>query len=262
MFQTLFGGAFLIIALYYLLRAFGVSNYWRGVIGGIVPTIGYLAYAMARWPGGDVMSMHIAVYLATATVLVLIGGRRAVAAKQLHWAPRLIIVFFLGLFVVDGTLLLISGQGVPPAVAKWLLPPAKNNAQPTYTAFSGVVPHGEEAAKTVGQFMASTDRQNRLGWEIRVSGLERLALDSQASIALSAREADGRPLRGATVVLAMLRPGLARPAQMVDLVETDAGIYRGQLSLTLPGLWVAAIRLQRAKDRFETQQHVEVPAAQ
>lgn len=260
MFQTLFGGALVIIVLYYLLRAFGVSNYWRGVISGIVPAIGYMAYATVRWPGGDVMSMHVAVYLATATVLTLIGARKTGEAKQLHWAPRLIMVFFLGLFVVDGILLLVSGQGVPPSVAKWLLPPAKKNTQVAHTAFSGVVPHGEEAAKTINQFMASTEKQNRLGWEVNITGLERLMLGGQASIALSAREADGRPLRGATVALAMLRPGLAQPEQMVSLVETDAGVYRGQLSLTLPGLWVAAIRLQRANDRYETQQHVEVSA--
>lgn len=261
MFQTLFGGALLIIVLYYLLRVFGVSNYWRGVISGIVPAIGYMAYATVHWPGGDVMSMHIAVYLATATVLTVIGGRKAAEAKRLHWGPRIIIVFFLGLFVVDGVLLLVSGQGVPPAVAKWLLPPAKKNAQVAHTAFSGVVPHGEEAAKTVSQFMASTDKQNRLGWQVSVSGLEHLVHGGQANIALNASEADGRPLRGATVVLAMLRPGLAQPEQIISLVETDAGIYRGQLSLTLPGLWVAVVRLQRANDRYEMQQHVEVSAA-
>lgn len=262
MFQTLFGGAMLIIALFYLLRAFGVSNYWRGVISGLVPAVGYMAYATVQWPGGDVMSMHVAVYLATATVLTLIGGRKAAEAKSLHWAPRLIILFFLGLFVVDGILLLVSGQGVPPAVAKWLLPPAKKNTQVAHTAFSGVVPHGEDAAKTINQFMASTDKQNRLGWEVRVGGLERLVQGDQANIALVAREADGRPLRGGTAVLAMLRPGVAQPEQMISLTETDPGIYRGQLALTLPGLWVAVVRMQRANDRFETQQHVEVSAAQ
>lgn len=261
MFQTLFGGALLIIVLYYLLRVFGVSNYWRGVISGIVPVIAFMAYATAHWPGGDVMSMHIAVYLATATVLTLIGSRKTAEAKQLHWAPRLIILFFLCLFVVDGTLLLVSGQGVPPAVAKWLLPPAKKNTQIAHTAFSGVVPHGEEAAKTISQYMASTDKQNRLGWQVSISGLEHPITGGEANIALNAREADGRPLSGATVALAMLRPGLAQPEQMVSLVETDAGVYRGQLPMTLPGLWVAVIRLQRANDRYETQQHVEVAAA-
>ncbi len=125
MFQTLFGGALLIIILYYLLRAIGVGNYWRGVISGIVSITAYLAISIAKWPGGDVVSMHMAVFLATATVLTLIGARKPGAVKQLHWGPKTIIGFFLVLFVIDGGLLMISGQGVPPAVAKWLLPPAK-----------------------------------------------------------------------------------------------------------------------------------------
>jgi len=260
MFQTLFGGALLIVALYYLLRLFGVSNYWRGVISGIVPVIGYMGLSTAHWPSGDVVSMHMAVYLATATVLTVIGGRKPGAAKNLHWAPKVIIVFFLMLFVIDGTLLLISGHGVPPVVAKWLLPPAKKTTHAAHTAFSGVVPHGEEAAKTISQFMASSDKQNKLGWNAAVTGLEHLAQGRQAMVVLTARGADGQPLRGASSALALLRPGLAQAEQMIDLVETDPGVYRGQMTLTLPGLWVAAIRLQRANDRFEMQQHIEVSA--
>lgn len=261
-FQTLFGGALTIAALYYLLRAFGVSNYWRGVISGIVPAVAYLAYATVSWPGGDVMSMHVAVFLATATALTLIGARRAGERKKLHWAPMLIILFFFCLFLVDGALLLISGQGVPPVVAKWLLPPAKKTTQLAHTAFSGVVPHGEEAAKSINQHMASTDKQNRLGWKVTVTGMDRLAHGGETGITLIAREKDDRPLRGATVAMAMMRPGLTQPEMMVALVETDAGVYRGSLSLTLPGLWVAVIRMQRANDRYEMQQHVEVSATQ
>ncbi|MDP1896584.1 MAG: nitrogen fixation protein FixH, partial [Sulfurimicrobium sp.] len=61
MFQTLFGGALLIIVLYYLLRVFGVSNYWRSVISGTFSVTAYLAYSVVKWPGGDVVSMHMAV---------------------------------------------------------------------------------------------------------------------------------------------------------------------------------------------------------
>lgn len=260
MFQTLFGGALSIIGLYFVLRVLGVSNYWRGVISGVVPVIAYMGWSISHWPGGDVISMHMAVYLATATVLTLIGGRKPGAAKNLHWGPRVIIGFFLALFVIDGTLLMVSGQGVSPAVAKWFLPPAKKTTHPAHTAFSGVVPHGEEAAKTISQFMASANKQDKLGWDVNLTGLERVSLGRQVAVTLTAKGADGQPLRGASTVLALVRPGLAQPEQMLDLVETDPGVYRGQVILSLPGLWVAAVRLQRANDRYEMQQHIEVPA--
>lgn len=262
MFQTLFGGALLIIAMYYVLRAFGVSNYWRGVISGTMSVTAYLALSIVKWPGGDVVSMHMAVFLATATVLTLIGGRKPGVAKRLHWGPKVIIGFFLLLFVIDGALLMIAGQGVPPAVAKWLLPPSKNSGTPAHTAFSGVVPHGEEAAKTINQFMKNAEKQRRLGWIVSIAGLEEIKQGKQHGITVIANDDKAQPLRGATARLAVVRPGLANPEQQVELVETDPGVYRGQVTLNLPGVWVAAIQLQRGEDRYELQQNIEFAAAQ
>lgn len=262
MFLTLFGGAFLIAAIYYLLRIFGITNYWRGVISGIVPVVAYLGLSISHWPGGDVVSMHMAVFLATATVLTLIGGRKSGEVKKLHWAPKTLISFFLVLFVIDGTLLFISGQGLPVAVAKWFLPPAKNTPHPAHTAFSGVVPHGEEAAKTINQFMASADKQRKLGWVVRLEGLDRLTHGREGVLEVTARGADGQPLREARGGAAFLRPGLAQPEQTVELVETDPGVYRGHVVFSQAGIWVVAVRLQRGADRFELQQHLEVPSGQ
>ena len=262
MFETLFGGALAIIVLYFLLRAFGVSNYWRGVISGVVPVIGYLGLSTSNWPGGDVISMHMAVYLATATVLTVVGARKQGEAKRLHWGPKAIIIFFLALFVIDGTLLVVSGQGVPQAVAKWMLPPAKKTSHTAHTAFSGVVPHGEEAAKSINQFLANTDKQDKLGWQVSVAGLEKIFQGRQASVAVTAKDADGQPLSGAVTAMALLRPGMAQPAQVLDLVETEPGVYRAQITVTQSGLWLAAIRLQRTNERYEVQQQLDVSATQ
>ncbi len=262
MFQTLFGGALLIIALYYLLRAFGVSNYWRSVISGTFSVTAYLAISVMKWPGGDVVSMHMAVFLSTATVLALIGARQPGVAKRLHWGPKLIIGFFLLLFVIDGGLLMISGQGVPPSVAKWLLPPAKNSIKPPHTAFSGVVPHGEESAKTINQFMKNAEKQRRLGWEVHILGLDGLRLQTHpTTVSVTAHEAHAEPLQGAIVKLIVTRPGLAQPEVQTTLVETDPGVYRGQVTMALPGMWVAAVQLQRGDDLFEMQQNIEVSTA-
>lgn len=260
MFQSLFGGVLAIAALYYLLRLFGVGNYWRGVLAGLVPVIGYLALNAGHWPGGDVISMHMAVYLATATVLTLIGARRRGESKKLHWGPKLIILFFLALFAIDAALLMISGKGVPPEVAKWLLPPGKHPAQGTHTAFSGVVSHGEEAAKTIGQHMASVERQERLGWRVEISGLERLVSGREVTIGLTARDAGGAPLREGVATLELLRPGLAQAEQVSRLAETDPGVYRTQLTPAQPGERVAVIRLERAGARYEQQARVMVLA--
>lgn len=262
MFETLFGGALVIIVLYFLLRAFGVSNYWRGVISGVVPVIGYLGLSTAKWPGGDVISMHMAVYLATATVLTVVGARQRGEVKRLHWGPKVIIVFFLVLFVIDGTLLVVSGQGVPQAVAKWMLPPAKKTSHTAHTAFSGVVPHGEEAAKSINQFLANTDKQQKLGWDLSVAGMEKMVQGRQVSVAVTVNGADAQPLRGAVAAMALLRPGMAQPEQILDLVEAEPGVYRARITVAQAGLWLAAIRLQRANERYEVQQQLDISATQ
>jgi len=262
MFETLFGGALVIIVLYFLLRAFGVSNYWRGVISGVVPVIGYLGLSTANWPGGDVISMHMAVYLATATVLTVVGARQRGEAKRLHWGPKLIIGFFLVLFVIDGTLLVVSGQGVPQAVAKWMLPAAKKTSHTAHTAFSGVVAHGEEAAKSINQFLANSDKQQKLGWDVSVAGMEKIVQGHQTNVAVTVNGADTQPLRGAVAAMALLRPGMAKPEQIIDLLESEPGVYRAQVILPQAGLWLVAIRLQRSNDRFEVQQQLEISASQ
>jgi nitrogen fixation protein FixH len=206
--------------------------------------------------------MHMAVFLATATVLTLIGGRKPGTGKPLHWGPKIIIGFFLILFVIDGSLLMISGQGVPPVVAKWLLPPGKNSAHPTtHTAFSGVVSHGEEAAKTINQFMSNAEKQRKLGWEIAIVGLDELRQGSPSTVSVTAHDTNARALQGAQVKVAIARPGLVQPAQLLELHETDPGVYRGTLTMELPGVWVLAVQLQRGKDLFEQQQHISVSAA-
>jgi nitrogen fixation protein FixH len=258
MFQTLFGGVLAIAALYYLLKMLGVSNYWSGIISGLLPVSAYMAWSISHWPGGDVLSMHMAVYLATATVLTLIGTRRPGEKTKLHWGPKLIIGFFLLLFVIDASLLMVSGQGVPEPIAKWLLPPAKKSVTPAHTAFSGVVPHGEEAAKTISQHRASTEKQNRLGWQAQILGLEKMALGKESLITVAVRDAEGRPLTQARAGLAVIRPGAAQPEQMLELVETDPGDYRAPLNVLQAGVAVIVIRVQRGRDKFELERQIEL----
>ena len=157
---------------------------------------------------------------------------------------------------------MISGQGVPPVVAKWLLPPGKNSAHPTtHTAFSGVVSHGEEAAKTINQFMSNAEKQRKLGWEIAIVGLDEIRQGSPSTVSVTAHDTNARALQGAQVKVAIARPGLVQPAQLLELDETDPGVYRGTLTMELPGVWVLAVQLQRGKDLFEQQQHISVSAA-
>ena len=261
---TLFGGAILIALLYFSLRLAGVSNYWRGVVSGALPTLGFLFYSLgfygqARWPGGDVMAAHIAVYVATATALTLTGNRQPGESRRVHWIPKIIIGFFLLLALLMAGFVTIATHGLPPAIASLVLPNAADKK--IYTGFSGEVPHDEAAAKTVSRYMQKSLRQRQLGWQIEVDGLDQLRLNQAAKITVSAHDGAQQPITGASVKLSIKRPGDST-AKTVVLSAVAPGRYLAQLDMDQPGLWVAVLQVERGQDQFETAKEVIIPVLQ
>jgi nitrogen fixation protein FixH len=255
---TLFGGAVLIVLLYFGLRLAGVSNYWRGVISGSLPTLAFIAYSMNHWPGGDGMALHIALYLATAIVLTLTGGRKAAAGGKVHWFPLILIGCFVLLAFLQAIFLTISTRGLPSPVASLILPNASGKT--VYTAFSGEVPHDQEAAKTVSQYMNKTLQQRELAWQIEVAGLDHLRTDRAQEITVSAKDRLQQPLDNATVHVTFTRPAAAAAAHTADLGPAGPGRYQGRIRLDQPGQWVAVLTIQRGQDSFESAKEILIPA--
>ncbi len=122
---SLFGGMALTALLYGAGRRLRLSNFWASVLACGVPTLAYVMYAVAIWPGLDVVTLHVVAYPTVAVLLYQLYGAKASHAQSMHWAPKLMIGFFLGLTAVFGTLIYIAGEGLPPALAQILLPNAK-----------------------------------------------------------------------------------------------------------------------------------------
>jgi len=257
--MTLFGGAALIALLYFGLRLAGVPNYWRGVISGALPTLAMLFYSLGHWPGGDVVAMHLALYVATAIMLTLTGDRKAGEPQQrMHWIPKIIVGFFLTLALLMAAFVSISINGLPPSVAQWFMPNV--GGKPIYTAFSGEVPHDEAAAKVVGQYMKKSERQRQLGWRIEVAGLDQLKLGQAREVTVSASDSAQQPLEGAAVTLTIKRPGDgADKGTLAKLSPSAPGRYRALVGMDRPGLWVAVLLIERGQDKFETAKEIIVP---
>lgn len=256
---TLFGGAALIAAIYFALRFAGVSNYWRGVISGALPTMAIMVYSLSHWPGGDVVALHLAMYVATATVLTLTGDRKKGAPRQpLHWIPMVFIASFLLLAVLMAAFVSVSINGLPPVLAQFIMPNAADKK--VYTAFSGEVPHDEAAAKTVSQYMRKSERQRQLGWQIEVDGLEQLKLNRSTDITVSVRDNAQQPLDGATVRLSIKHPADGSDAgRNVSLATVAPGRYQASFTMDRPGLWVAVLQIVRGSDQFETAKEINIP---
>lgn len=257
--ETLFGGILLIVGAHQLLRLAKIGNYWRGVLSGLVPTVAYLVLASRQWPGGDVVTVHVTVFLAAATVMTIIGNNKQGGSSRLHWAPILLVAFFAGLAVLMASFVMISVRGLPPELARLFLPNAANRQ--VYTAFAGVVEHDDGAAKTISQHLSAQERQRRLGWNVEVRGLEDAVRSRGAEIRVTARDRDMKPLENARVKLVLQPLAHADGSRDVTLNEAEPGSYRGRVEFNQPGHWVVDLEIEHGKDKYQVEHSISVPKA-
>lgn len=237
---TIFGGMLLTALLYGAGRLSRLSNFWAAVLAAGLPSLAYLIFAFAYWPGLDVVTMHVVAYPTVSVLLFQLYSRRA-GQEAVHWVPKLLIAFFVALTVLLGGFVYIAVNGLPPALAARLLPNAEGKT--VHTAFAGVVEHGDEAAKSIAQRRNIGARLARLGWNVEVSGLEALGDRRGGEIKVLLRQSDGAGVSGRELRLGVARPGQAAPTGTA-MREVASGDYRGTLALPADGAWVAMISIE------------------
>jgi len=236
---TLFGGLVAVSGLYVVGGAIrNLPQVLRAVLAGLIPLLAYFILIIGRWPGLDVVAIHISVFLAAGLVLFAVTQFRRRSVGRMHWAPKLLIAFFLGLVVVNGSLLYISTKGLPEPVARWWLGSAGGAV---YSGFSGVVPHGEGAAKAISSELSQAHRESELGWKVEVSGLD--GTDAERVVRVRVKDRTGLPVDRIEAELRLLRPGAVTAEINLPLGALDPGVYGGVLNLPASGRWVAELRL-------------------
>lgn len=243
---TLFGGMLATALLYGVGRLGRLSNFWSAVAACALPSFAYLAYAVARWPGLDVVTIHVMAYPTVALLLYLPFGSKTRRAGGMHWAPKLMVGFFVFLSVVFGAFVYIAGQGLPPAVAGLLLPGAEGRT--LHTGFAGVVAHRQEAAKGIAHHLNIEERLKRLGWRLEVEGLSTVRAGGTAPLQVLIRDPSGRGVDGVAVSLRMARPGQKADAPLT-FEGLGGGAYRAALPPMQRGTWVAYLGLQAQDGR-------------
>jgi hypothetical protein len=244
---TIFGGMLLTALLYGGGRALKLSNFWAAVVASGMTSFAYLAYAVTLLPGLDVVTLHVIAYPTVALLLFLLYGDKASKQKGVHWAPKLIIVFFVVITVILGGLVYIAGQGLPPVLASLFLPGVKNKV--IHTGFAGVVAHGEDAAKGIGHHLGMDAKIEHLGWHLEVAGLDGLRADRQGVVEIKVTGADGQGVENVLVKLMLSRPGQTSGREVV-LVGTGGGRYLVRTELPAAGAWLATLRLDSGKENI------------
>lgn len=254
--MSIFGGMTLTALLYGAGRQFRLSNFWSSVLACGLPTLAYLGYAFATWPGLDVVTLHVVAYPTVAVLLYQLYGAKANHAESLHWAPKLMIAFFLGLTLVFGTLVYIAGEGLPPSLAQILLPNAKGKN--LHTGFAGVVAHkGEDAAKGLGSYLRNEQKLKDLGWRVDVVGLAALKSGGHNDVSVRIADPQDRGVDQATVQVALARPG-DKPGPGQVLNGLGDGRYHAQVAPAQAGTWVVFLSLAGAGETVRLERTVEV----
>src|SRR5690606_12102276 len=204
-----------------------------------------------RGRGCAVLAIHIDVFLSTAGVRTIYGSMRQ-KKQRMHWAPRLIIAFFIFLVVLNAVLLSIASRGLPTGISSWILP--NPDKQKVHTAFPGTVPHDKN--KSYQGHLARVEQQRELGWQAALQGIEGLQSKQPALISLLLLDKEGLPVQAAEVKLGLWRVANSRDDQSLHLKETEPGLYQGELTLPDAGRWLAEIVIQKDDDNYRRQQQL------
>lgn len=238
---TLFGGLGTVIVLYALgglIR--NLPPMLRATLAGVIPLLIYFVLILGRWPGLDVVAMHISVFLATALVMHALSQFRK-RGKRMHWAPKLLIAFFSGLVVFNAGLLYVANSGLPEPIGRWWM----GGEGRVYSGFSGVVAHDRAAAKAVSSELSESHREREVGWQVETEA----QLDASAKmlqVVMRVRDRTGLPVDDVQGEIQLVRPGAATPAVKLALAASDAGVYQAAAALPATGRWLLETRLYEA----------------
>ncbi len=220
-------------------------------------------------PGADVIAMYVAVLAVTAYLLAIVGASRerrlaehGDAAAGFHWGPALIVGFFALLFATDGLLVMISREGPPAPIARWLLPD-RSGEPGVRSVFPGVVARDYQTKEgDYNQYLQRIETQEARGWRIRKGWVDTATVGRPTLFQVAVEDRQGRPLTGAAVTGVFRRPSDSRLDRTFSMRETGPGTYRAAITLPEPGRWDLSLSIRRGDDVHEVDARTAVaPAA-
>lgn len=122
------------------------------------------------------------------------------------------------------------------------------------TADGLVVDHEYSKALHYDDVIQQRKRQATYGWRVTLKAPG----DRIGPVTVEARDADDRPLDGATVAVTFLRPTQDGLDQSISLQETDAGRYGADVNLPLIGMWDAQVTIRQGERLFQQTERVWV----
>lgn len=248
-------GVFSIIALFFLLR-------WRwpqagrpiATVLGILAIAAYAPFGITHWPGSDIVTMVVVLYMITAFFLGFISPAKndPNVKMSFHWGPAAVIIFLSVVVLLDSIFVTLASSGLSQRAAQDLLPKPDEGTKVT-SFFPGTVARDfQKKERLFNQYNDALDEQIQRGWKVHYGWWGKPPVTGKpASFRVAVLDREGQPITGAEVKLHFMRPADKRKDFSVTLPELASGVYQESLEMSNPGLWQVVIHISKGDASFE-----------
>jgi nitrogen fixation protein FixH len=214
----------------------------------------YVPWGVLTWPGGDVFAIHLAVFLTAAYVLGMVSG---VAGNRRHWAPLLIVGFFIVVIASNVVFLGVAERGITGVFAELL--PAPRDGTVANSRFPGTVSHDfQEKEALYNAYLAQVREQQARGWQVQKGWAQPPQVGEPAVFLVEVRDRDGRPISNAEVSGEFLRVSNSAFDFPFHMEATGGGRYRYETRMPLPGIWQLVLHVRRGEALHEVRAHTSI----
>jgi nitrogen fixation protein FixH len=248
MLLTLGGGVAAEVLLFAVLRRLArLEAKTAAVVIAMAVLLFYVPWAILTWPGGDVFAIHLAIFLTVAYVLGVVGGARG---RGWHWAPALIVGFFVFVVATNVVFLGVAERGISGVFSELL--PAPSGGRVADSRFPGTVSHDfQEKEAQYNAYLEQVAAQQARGWQVQ-KGWERAPRAGAPAVFLvQLRDREGVGLEGASVTGRFLRTSNSEADFDFRMQDVGGGRYRLETRMPQPGLWQLVLRVRRGEHLHE-----------
>jgi len=181
--------------------------------------------------------------------------------KGLHWIPALIIVFFILLAVVDSVIISFATTGLGGGLAQMILPEPRSGdvSKKISSQFTGAVSNDlQDEEKRFDEYVAKLNKQRLSGWKLTGGWAKTPMVNEEAIFQLKPKDQNGNIITGAKVTINFRRSSNMKLDQLLDLKETQKGIYSTPVSLPLAGCWDMKVLVVKGSNDLEIKGQTEI----
>ncbi|MCK5917197.1 MAG: FixH family protein [Cocleimonas sp.] len=243
---TLGAGTILSFSLFFF---FYLVLKWEGkkaaFLGIILMWLIYFPLAYLFWPGIDVFAIHFVFYTMTGYGLGIVTNVRSTRMRMegektqggwFHWAPALIVFFFLLLTLQEANLITKAVIYKP-----------------------GIVVHDfREKENQYNDYQKQLAKQKQRAWKITGGWDKQPLRNISQPFIIKAADKSGVAITQANVTLALLSTANTDEDMYMDLPETSDGVYAQDIALPLYGEWSILVTVTKGDDIHVIKGQIEV----